>query len=65
MLYGFVDDATSIAKSIGAYLSAHGCDPDKPFNSESFSWNTVSRIMDIVEKRIKEIAATLTRLFRQ
>ncbi len=55
-LHGFDDDATSVAKSIGAYLSAHGCDPDKPFNSESFSWNTVSRIMDIVEKQIKEIA---------
>ena len=55
-LNGFVGDETSVAKSIGAYLAAHGCDPDKPFNNEGFSWNTVSRIMDIVEKRIKEIA---------
>ena len=54
-LYGFADDATSVAKSIGAYLAAHGCDPDKPFNNEGFSWNTVSRIMDIVETRVKQL----------
>ena len=34
-----------------------GAVSDKPFNNEGFSWNTMSRIMDIVEKRIKEIAA--------
>ena len=60
-LNGFVGDETSVAKSIGAYLAAHGCDPDKPFNNEGFSWNTVSRIMDIVEKHVADIAETLRR----
>ena len=60
-LYGFADDATSVAKSIGAYLAEHGCDPDKPFSNEGFSWNTVSRIMDVVDKRVADIAETLRR----
>ena len=58
-LNGFVDDATSAAENIGAYLAAHGCDPDKPLNNEGFSWNTVSRIMNIVQKRVADIAEKL------
>ena len=60
-LHGFVDDATIVAKSIGEHLASHGCDPDKPFNNEGFSWNTVSRIMDIVQKRAADIAEKFRR----
>ena len=50
-LNGFVDDATSAAENIGAYLAAHGCDPDKPFNNEGFSWNLSQTLITRVGRR--------------
>ena len=38
---------------VGQYLTSYGCDPDKPFK-DGFSWNTIIRVITIIERHEQE-----------